>query len=60
MFYLEKKLYLYKKIKVMFKDFLHFTGQLIYFVFISIPLALLFLLVANIACEVKNKLHARQ
>lgn len=44
----------------MFKDFLHFTGQLIYFVFISIPLALLLYVVANIACEIKNKLHARQ
>lgn len=44
----------------MFKDFLHFTGQLIYFVFISIPLALLLYVVANIACQIKNKLHARQ
>lgn len=44
----------------MFKDFLHFTGQLIYFVFISIPLALLLYAVANIACQIKNKLHARQ
>lgn len=44
----------------MFKDFLHFTGQLTYFVFISIPLALLLLVVANVACEIKKKLNARQ
>jgi hypothetical protein len=52
--------YLYKKIKVMFKDFLHFTGQLVYFVLISIPLAIALYVVAMIACEIKNKLNVRQ
>lgn len=44
----------------MFKDFLHFTGQLVYFVFISIPLAFCLLAFALTASEIKNKLNARQ
>jgi hypothetical protein len=44
----------------MFKDFLHFTGQLVYFVLISIPLAIALYATAMIACEIKNKLNARQ
>ena len=52
--------YLYKKIKVMFKDFLHFTGQLVYFVFISIPLAIVLYAIATTASEMKNKLNVRQ
>jgi hypothetical protein len=44
----------------MFKDFLHFTGQLVYFVLISIPLAIALYVVAMIACEIKNKLNVRQ
>jgi|LakMenEpi03Aug12_release.lakeMendotaPanAssembly.Ray.scaffolds.fasta_scaffold6378626_1 hypothetical protein len=44
----------------MLKDFLHFTGQLVYFVFISIPLAIVLYAIATTASEIKNKLNARQ
>ena len=40
----------------MFKDFLHFTGQLIYFIIISVPLAIVLYTTAMLLSEVKNKL----